>query len=772
MNAAASSDAKDTTEEAPPRRKVNWIVVGCAIGLVIGIALAIIFAFKFVEEERQRDLQAWQIRLGIVADSRVADVQDWAEANFTTLRELTQNASLQLYMSTLAMGAEEDAGAKTEPEPAEELSNAAANADGKGLDESGLDGLEEPAEENEEEGEPEGGGGGEAEAGYLRNLLVATADRTGFKAPEPDSDVAANIERVGVAGLGLVDAKGQPIVSTPGMPPITGKIRAAVAQALDGEPALIDVFMGASNEPTIGFALPVYGIQQDAGAAGIGAVVGIRTLDEKLVEALEQPGETSKTGETYLLRLKGNTVEYLSQLADGTPPLKRSLAADTPGLAAAYAVQKPGGFAIKQDYGGDEVLIVSRAIANLPWVLARKISRSEALAANETRLKTILIVFVLIIVGVTIAIIAVWRHGTSVRAAQAAEKFRVSSERFENMSKFMRVVTNSQPLGIVAVTGDTKYTFANEPAAREAGIATEDMFGKTMASVIGPVQAEAYAKINKDVLADFADAEDEGHEDSRDRTRQSHLHEFGDEDDVKVVKTDHIPLRGDRDHPPGILMVLNDITELTVEKRRSEKMLGQLIDTLVGVVDRRNPFSTEMSSRVADVAREIAREMEFEETEFKTISVAAKLSSVGTVFVPTSILTKTAELTPDEEQLIDGAYRVSAELLKDVTFDGPVVETIRQAGERWDGRGPLGIQGEDILRPARIVAVASAFMGMVSANARRNAMSFDQAAGQLLTESGTRFDRRPVSALINILHNREGTKRWAHFRDRPKEAAE
>ena len=47
-------------------------------------------------------------------------------------------------------------------------------------------------------------------------------------------------------------------------------------------------------------------------------------------------------------------------------------------------------------------------------------------------------------------------------------KFRISSERFENIGKFMRVVTNSQPLGIVAVSGDTTYTFANEPAARDA----------------------------------------------------------------------------------------------------------------------------------------------------------------------------------------------------------------------------------------------------------------------------------------------------------------
>ncbi len=734
MTTTADAKVQGAPGETKPRRKVNWIVVGCAIGMILGIVAAVFFAFRFVEQERQRDLQAWQIRLGIVADSRVAAVQEWVEQNFATLRELTQNASLQLYMTELTL-AEEEA------------------ADGS------------PAEEDVIGGEA-------AEAGYLRNLLVATADRTGFTAPSGQNEVAANIERVGIAGLGLVDADGQPIVSTPEMPPLTGKIRAAIAQALDGEPALIDVYMGASNLPTIGFALPVYGIQDDEGAAGIGAVIGLRVVDDRLFKALAQPGETEQTAETYLVRLKDNTVEYLSPLADGTPPLSRALAADTPDLAAAYALDKPGGFAIRRDYAGDEVLVASRPVANAPWVLVRKVTRAEALAANETRLKTILIVFVLIIVGVTVTIIAVWRHGTSVRAAEAAERFRVSSERFENISKFMRVVTNSQPLGIVAVSGDTTYTFANEPAAREAGITPDEMVGKTMAAVMGPVQANAYAKINRDVLADFEVAEREGHDDARDRTKQAHLQEFGEGDDVTVIKSDHVPLRGDRDHPPGVLMVLNDITELTVEKRRSERMLGKLINTLVGVVDRRNPYATDLSSRTAEVARAIAEEMELSEQDIKTADTAAKLLGVGTVFVPTAVLTKKAPLTPEEQQMIENAYQVSADLLKDVPFDGPVVEAIRQAGERWDGRGPLGIQGEDILKPARVVTTAAAFMTMVSADARRDAFTFDAAAQELLGNAGTRFDRRPVTALINILHNREGARRWVHFRKPPQAAAE
>ncbi|NJN05815.1 MAG: hypothetical protein HC814_04810 [Rhodobacteraceae bacterium] len=56
-------------------------------------------------------------------------------------------------------------------------------------------------------------------------------------------------------------------------------------------------------------------------------------------------------------------------------------------LAAAYALETPGGFAVKRDYGGEPVLMVSRPLAYFPWMLVRKISRAEALAASESRLR-------------------------------------------------------------------------------------------------------------------------------------------------------------------------------------------------------------------------------------------------------------------------------------------------------------------------------------------------------------------------------------------------
>ena len=717
---ADKKDADKEAEDETPKGRVNTVVAIAVAVLLVVIGSGVFFSFRFVENERARVLNEWQIRLGIVADSRVAQVNEWIAVNFDTIADLTENASLQLYMTEL----QQAAGDKSEVTD------------------------------------------GAAQLGYLRNLLVAIADRNGFVPDGPVAEANSNVEAAGTAGMALTNADGQPIVITPEMPPQNTKLRTALAKSLDGEPAIVDMYMGVTNQPIIGFALPIFSVQGDSGSKGIGVAMGVRMVDDELFDLLKQPGDTSKTSETYLVRKTKNTVEYLSPLRDGTGALKRSMDAETPDLAAAFALDKPGGFDIKRDYTGDDVLVISRAIADVPWVLVRKISTTEALAANESRLRNILIVFVLIIVGVTVAMIAVWRHGTSLRAAAAAEKFRISSERFENISKFMRVITNSQPTHIVAVDGTTTYTFANEPAAKAAGVEQGEMLGKTMAGVMGPVKAKFYAEMNKDLLKEFADAEEAGMEDSVQNTRKAYIQRFEMEDgEMQVIKSDHIPLRGDRDHPPGILMIMDDITEYSQAQLKSEDRLRQLVNTLAEVVDKRDPDAAERSNHVGEVARAIAEELELERSDVDTAEFAGALRNLGTVFLSPELLGKAQnELSLEEAEELDNAFNVSANLLVNIDFEGPVVDAIRQSGERYDGNGPLKVRGEKILMPGRIVAVADAFLTEVNPQNGQAGASFIEAGNNLLEEAGIKFDRGVVTALLNHIENHGGAGKWSHFR--------
>jgi len=230
---------------------------------------------------------------------------------------------------------------------------------------------------------------------------------------------------------------------------------------------------------------------------------------------------------------------------------------------------------------------------------------------------------------------------------------------------------------------------------------------------------------------------------------------------VRVVQTDHIPVSPSQELPKGVLVVENDITETVTERERRARILSQIVHTLVGVVDRRDPYAANHSQRVAALARAIAGEMSLPERDVDTAETAGNLLNFGKILVAPELLAKSGDMREEDRQLVRQSIQTSAELLGGIEFDGPVVMTLRQAQARWDGTGiPTGLAGDDILITARIVSVANAFVGMVSKRAYREALDIDRAVAAILEQVGKAFDRRVVVALINYLDNRGGRAQW------------
>ena len=677
-----------------------------ATGLVIAAAAAagVFGVFQFTENERARELKRWQLRLGIVADSRLADIESWIAGQFKELTDIAENESVQLYVTL--------------------------------LDEAG-------------------GGGDQAEATYLRNLVTVVAERAGFKPDNPASAVRANVEIRGSAGIALLDNSGGVIASSPAMPQVRGAIGAFVQSAKRGARAVSDIFAGPSGAPSVAFLVPVYGVQEDQSAdAQIGVVVGVKSVTGEFYPLLKQPGSVDETAEALLVRHRGVTIEYISPLADGTPPLTLQLAADTPELAARFALRTPGGFARKRDYRDIEVLVTSRMVAGVPWVLLNKIDVSEALAESESRLKQLMITFLLIIVLVLIAMAALWYYGTSRRATEAAKRFERLAQRFENQRNFMHTVTDSQPNAIVIYDAQGCYRWFNKVALALSGLDRESLYGKPVASVIGPVEGKRIVRWVEECLEKFEPLS----------FTHTIVHEGAPEESERIYSSDLIPLPETEENAAGVLVVSQDITESVRERTRRERIMRQLVSTLVSVVDRRDPFSANHSVRVGLVSRAIAGEMELEPELGEAAEIAGNLMNLGKISVPEQVLTKAESLSEEEIHLIRESILTSADLIADIEFDGPIAETIRQLQENFDGSGmPSGLAGEEILLTARVVSVANAFVAMVSARAYRPGMEFDRAIGILLEEVGKAFDRRAVSALVNYLENRGGREEWKSF---------
>ena len=220
----------------------------------------------------------------------------------------------------------------------------------------------------------------------------------------------------------------------------------------------------------------------------------------------------------------------------------------------------------------------------------------------------------------------------------------------------------------------------------------------------------------------------------------------------------------------GVLIVKDDITALEQNRIKREVGLKSLVSTLTMIIGSRDPYSAAHSERVVLVTNMLSKELMVDETTAATAELAGAMMNLGKILVPRELLVKPTNLTVDELTIIRSSMLKSADLVEDIEFEGPVAETLRQIQAHWDGSGqPKNLAGEEILLSARMVSVANAFVGMVSARAHRSGMDMEKAVRILLTDSDTIYDRRPVVALMNYLENKGGIKEWHSFNNPPQE---
>jgi HD-GYP domain-containing protein (c-di-GMP phosphodiesterase class II) len=76
---------------------------------------------------------------------------------------------------------------------------------------------------------------------------------------------------------------------------------------------------------------------------------------------------------------------------------------------------------------------------------------------------------------------------------------------------------------------------------------------------------------------------------------------------------------------------------------------------------------------------------------------------------------------------------------------------VRSCHERWDGTGyPDGLAGEEIPLPSRIVFACDAYNAMTTDRPYRAAMPHSDAIAELRANTGTQFDPKIVTALVNV----------------------
>lgn len=708
-----------------PRRPL-FSPVAIAVAALLGlIGLGALLINVYIEGERQRDLLQWESRLGLVADAKADAVARLIAADRRELEELARNASLQLYLWQVVKARQADAAAA-----------------------------------------------GPAQQAYLRNLILAAAERGGYL-PDASGRVPANVPRAATSGLALFDAELNAVVVTPGLgssvSPGAGHYSDVARRAL-ATPArtVVDLVLGPDDRAMLVIAVPVSvvpGALQPGGAPGsgpAGAILGVRSADQELFPLLGRGPAFAEDSEALLLARREDSVLFLSPTREGANALRRSVPLERPAadaeLAEVSAVLAPDRFAALDNYRGTPVLQVSRRIRGQAtdgqrregqgWVLAQQVNAGEALAGANERRAFLLATLSLLLVAIAALAVAAWRHGSSVRARHQADELREKAAKLQRQTDLLHTITDNLDVLTVLVDRDQHVIFTNEATASAARSSIASMIGGKLSGIFGHATAVLLGDLGDDV-----------------RRQRLPLHRvlpltIGGA--LKSFQVSLIPVERIGERRQLVLLVMSDVTELKVAEQEHADLLRELVGKLSDAVALHDPYSAHHASRMAEVAQAVARELGLPEEERETLGLAATLANIGKIMLPGDLLTKTEPLTPADRELLRRHVDFSLELLQGLDFEGPVLDVIAQKQELLDGSGyPRGLGDQEMSLAGRILSVANAFVALVSVRAYRQGVSIEAALEELLRGAGTQYDRRVIAALFHVAANRQDWTSWS-----------
>ena len=180
-----------------------------------------------------------------------------------------------------------------------------------------------------------------------------------------------------------------------------------------------------------------------------------------------------------------------------------------------------------------------------------------------------------------------------------------------------------------------------------------------------------------------------------------------------------------------------------------------LNDTIVMVsktLEMRDPYTGGHQSRVAELAGLLGERLGLTQHEIRGLRLGAQVHDIGKIAVPQDILNKPGRISAAEMELIKVHPRIGFEILSETSFPWAIAEMAHQHHERLDGTGyPQGLVGDEIIKEARIIAVADTIEAMTSHRPYRPAKTLEEAMNVIRDKAGLWYDPEVVAVAEQLL---------------------
>lgn len=149
----------------------------------------------------------------------------------------------------------------------------------------------------------------------------------------------------------------------------------------------------------------------------------------------------------------------------------------------------------------------------------------------------------------------------------------------------------------------------------------------------------------------------------------------------------------------------------------------------------------------------MAQKLSLKKDQLVTLMAAALTANLALLPYQDKLNQSRSGLSEEQRRIISKHPERSARALEAAGMENRVcLEVIRQHHEKSDGTGyPRGLQGDDIMNEARIIAVAERYVAMITRRAYRSRCRADEALRSIITSARERADRSITQALYRTL---------------------
>ncbi len=190
-------------------------------------------------------------------------------------------------------------------------------------------------------------------------------------------------------------------------------------------------------------------------------------------------------------------------------------------------------------------------------------------------------------------------------------------------------------------------------------------------------------------------------------------------------------------------------------RNQNDELLRSFMETIKAfstILELRLKEVGSHSQRVASLVKKIIQAMNLNKKEFQDIVVAAFLHDIGKISYSDPLLKKAPGAYTKSEMEMVVRHPVQGQSCV-IAINGfeEIALIIRHHHEHFDGGGyPDFLRGHDIPLGARIIRIADSFDHQAFARGYPDKKTLNDAAAQLVRESGTQFDPTRVKRFIDL----------------------